>query len=197
MNNHELIIRPKSKQLMPTNAEVVFEGRIFKVYNWDQIQFDGSTTKFERVVLKDGVGILPVTINGNILLIEEEQPGKPKKLTIPTGSLELNEEPLQGAERELCEETGYTALDMELISSEQPFELAEWAVYLYLAKGCRKTCPQKLDGGERIETREVSVSEFFELIREGKLELDIFVKYFWRVVAIDEEREKFKEKLAS
>ena len=39
----------------------------------------------------------------------------------------------------------------------------EWAVYTFIAKGCKKIAEQNLDGAEKIELKFVSFEEFINL----------------------------------
>jgi ADP-ribose pyrophosphatase len=57
---------------------------------------------------RDFVVGLPVTRNGDVVLVREFRPGLERiMLDLPSGSLAEGEEPIVGMERELLEETGY------------------------------------------------------------------------------------------
>lgn len=47
------IERPKSKQPIPENAKLVFKGKIFDTYQWEQEMYDGSRVTFEKIKRPD------------------------------------------------------------------------------------------------------------------------------------------------
>ena len=147
---------------MPDNAKMVFKGQIFEVWQWEQKLYDGSTTTFERLRRPNTVLIVPTT-KDRVIVVDEEQPDSGVFLTTPAGRLEEEELPLEGAKRELKEETGYESSDWELLMEVHPVSKMEWTIYVYVARGCTKTAEQQLDAGERITAREVSFEEFLTL----------------------------------
>ncbi len=113
------IPRPQSKQSMPDDAKCVFKGLIFDVYQYDQIQYDGSIKTFERLKRPDNTIVFPVFENGEILVYAQEQPGMKPFVGGFGGRVEEGEDPLEGAKRELLEaleymvEVGVEFYDME------------------------------------------------------------------------------------
>ena len=106
------IIRPKSKQPIPENAKKVFDGVIFDVYQWEQKMYDGSVAVFEKIKRLDTTVIVAIDENNNFIITHQEQPGRDKPfLSNPAGRIEGGENPLEGAKRELLEETGYESND--------------------------------------------------------------------------------------
>ena len=61
---------------IPDSAERVFEGKTFDVYQWKQEMFDGSMKIFEKLKRNHSVDIVAVSPDGDICIIEEEQPGR-------------------------------------------------------------------------------------------------------------------------
>lgn len=169
------IERPISKQPLPKNATCVFKGGLFAVYQWEAQMFDGTTKIFEKIKRDDTALIIPVTPEGKIILVREEQPGKKPFITTVGGRIEEGEEPLAAAARELMEETGYSSSEWSLLSAKQPYSKMEWAVYTFIAKGATKTGEQNLDAGEKIETMEVSFEEFVEVVFKPEFD-DIALK---------------------
>lgn len=159
------ISRPQSKQSMPDDAKCVFKGLIFDVYQYDQIQYDGSIKTFERLKRPDNTIVFPVFENGEILVSAQEQPGMKPFVGGFGGRVEEGEDPLEGAKRELLEEAGYTARDWVLWKSVQPISKIEWAVYVFIAKGLEYTGHNNLDSGERIQVKKVSFDDFLQLAR--------------------------------
>lgn len=160
--------RPPSIQPMPEHAKRVFQGEIFDVYQWEQELFDGSTATFEKLKRSDTVAVVPILPNKQIILIEDEQPGRRAILTFPAGRVELGEDPLDAAKRELSEETGYTSTQWELWKAYQPATKLDWAIFVFIARNCTKTSEVALDAGERITVKEVSFDELLELPKDPR-----------------------------
>ncbi len=157
------IDRPKSKQPIPENAKRVFKGVMFDTYQWEVDGYDGSKKIFEKLKRPDTVMIIPITEDGKIIIAFQEQPNKPPFMGTVGGRVDEGEDILQGAARELLEETGYEAKEWVLFDAVQPVSKLEWAVYTFIAKGCKKVAEQNLDGAEKIELKFVSFEEFIDL----------------------------------
>ncbi|MCA9385611.1 NUDIX hydrolase [Candidatus Dojkabacteria bacterium] len=156
------IQRPISSQFMPENAKKAFSGVIFDVYQWEQKLYDGSTETFEKLKRVDTVMTVPITDEGKFILTKQEQPGKDMFIGLAGGRLEQEESPVEGAKRELLEETGMVASSFELISAIQPISKIDWAVYTFIAKGCKRVQDLELDAGEKIDLLELDFDEFID-----------------------------------
>ena len=157
------IHRPKSKQPIPENAKRVFKGVMFDTYQWEVEGYDGSKKVFEKLKRPDTAMIIPVTEEGNIIIALQEQPNKPAFIGTIGGRVDEGEDILEAAKRELLEETGYRAKEWILFDAVQPVSKIEWAIYTFIAKGCKKVAEQNLDGAEKIELQFVSFEEFINL----------------------------------
>lgn len=148
---------------MPVNAKLVFKGIIFDTYQWEVYGYDGSKRVFEKLKRPDTAMIIPVTEDGQIIVALQEQPNKPPFIGTVGGRVDEGEDVLDAAKRELLEETGYEAKDWVLFDAVQPVSKIEWAVYTFIAKGCKKIAEQNLDGAEKIELKFISFEEFINL----------------------------------
>jgi 8-oxo-dGTP pyrophosphatase MutT (NUDIX family) len=158
------IIQPASKQPLPENAKKVFKGIIFDVYQWEVEGYDSSKKTFEKLKRADSAIIIPVTEQREIILTLQEQPGKKPFIGSVGGRVDEGEKVLEAAKRELLEETGYKANEWKLFDAVQPTSKIEWAVYTFIAKGCKKVADQNLDGAEKIELKFVSFDEFINMV---------------------------------
>ncbi|MEM3781634.1 MAG: NUDIX hydrolase [Candidatus Micrarchaeaceae archaeon] len=117
----------------------------------------------------DSAVIIP--LRGKSLLIELQYRPKINKyiLELPAGHIEPGEKPEHAAERELEEETGYSASNMKYIARaySSPGNLSEM-LYFYLATGLRKGKPRR-EPGEKISIKWVSLSKAVTMIRQGKI----------------------------
>ncbi len=150
--------------MIPKDAQLVFKGRLFDVYQWQQEVFDGSKILFERLRRKPSVSILPIMPDGKIMICEEEQPGRGKFLSNPGGQVEPGETPEHAAQREFLEETGYEG-KLELWMETQPYgNKIEWTVSNFIARDCKKVAEQHLDAGERITPIFMNFDQFIDVV---------------------------------
>lgn len=137
----------------------------------------------ERVMLPNGiilpdyyiienrgwVGVVPVTEDGRFLINRQYKHGIGEYvLEFPAGGIDEGEDdPLVAANRELMEESGYSAkpekieLLTEMIANPTS---AVTRIWWYLARDVRKTGEQKLDPAEEIENSLVTPTELLQLI---------------------------------
>jgi len=154
---------------IPKQAKRVFKGKIFEVYQWKQKLFDGGYATFEKLKRPDTVSVIPVMSDGKIMIIEEEQPRKKPFLSVVGGRVNKGEAVRRAAARELLEETGYRAKKLSLWQELCPYDKIRWTIYTFVAKGCVKIGPQKLDGGEKIKPKFVQFGELVRLAAAGKI----------------------------
>jgi ADP-ribose pyrophosphatase len=82
---------------------------------------DTATAPFYSLQLLDYVTILAITESQRILLVQQYRPAVERfTLELPSGHVELGEQPETAAKRELIEETGYTGESIELLGSLVP-----------------------------------------------------------------------------
>lgn len=161
------IERPVAKQQRPADAKMVFEGSIFSVYQWQQQLYDGRTATYEQLTRPDSACVLAVTPDGKILITRQLQPAVHEEFVgLPGGIIDAGEDPLTAAQRELREETGYTAKNWQLWYSLQPASRIDWACFTFVAFDAQKTESIHLDGGEQITLDLVTAPEFVAALKE-------------------------------
>ncbi|HRH23975.1 MAG TPA: NUDIX hydrolase [Candidatus Paceibacterota bacterium] len=159
------IIRPESRQPLPPHAKRVFKGDIFDVYQWEQELFDGSTKTFDKVKRDDTIVVIPTLPGKKLLFLKDEQPARSAIHTFPAGRMDKEGEgPLEAAQRELKEETGYESDEWTLWKAYQPVTKIDWAVYVFIARNCVRTTEPALDPGERITVKEVTLDDVIALV---------------------------------
>jgi len=125
----------------------------------------------EVVVHKGSCVIVPVFEDATVALVRQyRHPAGKSLLEIPAGSLESGEDPQTGAIRELEEEVGVTAENIELLTEfyVSPGFLTE-KMFVFLATGLTHV-GQKLETDELIGLERLSFLAAFDLIRSGEIE---------------------------
>lgn len=158
------IKKPASNNPIPAHAKRVFKGQIFDVYQWEQRGYDGKIHIFEKLRRSDTALVIPVTEDEKIVIAKQEQPGVTPFIGLVGGRFDEGEGALDAAKRELLEETGYESADWELFDASQPVSKIDWAVYLFIARGCKKVADQHLDGAEKVDTMLVNFDKFVEIM---------------------------------
>jgi ADP-ribose pyrophosphatase len=140
-----------------TGKKTICEGRFLRFVAAAYADSSGTTREwefFERVGCRGVVAIVPVTNDGEVLLIRQFRPPVNKYVVeFPVGLNDKGETLEKAARRELLEETGYAAKEM-IFLAEGPLSSGASAEILtaYLAKGL------EFKGiGERDETEEIEV----------------------------------------
>lgn len=100
------------------------------------------------------VVIIPLTSEGVYVLTQEyRHPTGKVLLGCPGGYLDPQESPLEGAKRELAEETGYTAERFDLLGSAFPYSgISSQCTVFVSAKNAKKTAEPALEPDEIICT---------------------------------------------
>ena len=152
------------------SSESIYKGSIFDV-RIDTIREGDVEYKREIVVHKGSAVIVPVFDDGTVALVRQYRHAAGKyMLEIPAGSLEKGEAPKTGAIRELEEEIGVVAANIEFITEfyVSPGFLTE-KMYVYLATGLTETA-QNLESDELIETERLTFPKALDMIRSGQIE---------------------------
>ena len=149
--------------------DILFEGRVFNIYK-DVIEYDDGQTDIREVVEHYGGSTVLAVIDYNSLILVKQyrHPLKNFIYELPAGKLNLNEDPLDCAKRELKEETGYTATNWEkIISFHTTPGYSSEKLNIYLATNLTKG-EQELELGER--NLEVVIVGFIEALKMIKNE---------------------------
>lgn len=188
--------RPKPLQKKPQDSKLVFKGKLFDVYQWQQEMYDGSFQTFENIKRADTVNVIPVTIDKKIIITKQEQPGKKPFYAFAGGRIDDGEDPFKAGERELVEETGYKPDKIELLDAYQITSKIDWVNYDLIAKGCTNSLKTKLDPGEKVEVFEVEFDVVLQMIFDGKFEREKeLVIRFLRAMIDNKLMDELKRKL--
>jgi ADP-ribose pyrophosphatase len=91
-------------------------------------------------------------------------------LELPAGAMEDEEHPLLCAQRELIEETGFTAEHWEevLVAPSDPVR-SNSMMHAFIARDAQRTHEQDLDDGEEVEWELLAVDEFKRRLHDGAI----------------------------
>lgn len=132
---------------------------------------NGKTISHTMIHHPGAAVILPITTNGDIILINQFRPSLKKwLLELPAGTIEHGEQPLQCAQRELEEETGFSAKTYISLGQVTPLAgFCDEIQYLYVAKHLDYTRRYDCDDDEVIEVVTLSLGELEEKIRQESI----------------------------
>jgi len=127
---------------------------------------DGQTSTYDIVQNGNFVTIAAFTENKEAILVRQFRPGPEIDLvSFPEGYIDPNENPLQTAQRELLEETGYQA--GEMIYQKTFYRAYSTEVRTcVLAIDCKKITNQSLDEQEFIEVFTMPLASFKKFITD-------------------------------
>ncbi len=179
---------------MPPEATLVFKGVIFEVWQWEQQMYDGTTATFERLRRADATQVILVS-EGGIMVQEQYQPDTDMFLSLPGGRCEAGEDSLEGAKRELMEESGYTSDDWELFQTDEPAGKIEWKNYTYIARNGVKAGDVAHDAGEKMTHRFISFDDFLLLADDPNFRGNTLVPTMLRARLDAEKRDDLKHRL--
>lgn len=153
------------------SREVVYEGRILTLVKEEVMTVSGKPATREMIEHNGGVGLVAVTDDNKIIMVKQFRKAIERDmLEIPAGKLEKGEDPLSAAARELEEETGYTAENIEFMTKYYPsVGYIRECLYLYLCTGLSKGEAHP-DDDEAIDTYSYTMDQLLDLIGEGRLE---------------------------
>jgi ADP-ribose pyrophosphatase len=138
----------------------------------DEIRYDEGQTDYREVVEHYGGSAVLAIVDYNSLILVKQYRYPLKKFIyeLPAGKLNLNEDPLICAKRELKEETGYTAVNWEkIISFHTTPGYSSEKLNIYLATNLTNG-EQELELGERnLQVVVVSFIEALEMIKNERI----------------------------
>ena len=153
------------------DSKLVAEGRVIKV-RVDLIETpDGQRVKRDIVEHRGAVAMVPIDAEGRVILVRQYRHAAGKwLLEIPAGTLDPGEDPLEAAQRELREETGFAAGRIDPIGGcyASPGYSTEY-LRLYVARDLTED-PLEGDVDEEIELAPTALSKVRNLIAGGEIE---------------------------
>lgn len=152
-------------------SETLLQAARFRVDRMIQRFADGREFRREVVQHPGAVVILPILDDGRVCLIRNYRVAVGQWLyELPAGTLEPGEPPIQTAQRELIEETGYRCSSIQPLCEffMSPGILNE-RMHAFVAKGLTDGATE-LEAGEQITNHLATPAEVDSLLTSGKLQ---------------------------
>ena len=156
--------KPKLK-----NSEIVHKG--YCTVMIDQMEIDGgSLYPYTRLEFGfDATAVLALTQENKLVINKEYRyPPQAPLFSASGGKIDEGETPMQGAKRELLEETGYVSEEIISLGALYPFPaLSSQKTHYFLAKNARLLHEPTHEPLEQIETLLMTEEELQTHIRSG------------------------------
>ena len=152
------------------SSKNVYDGELLHV-RADQARLpDGKVAVREYIKHPGAVVIIPLLSNGELVLERQYRyPLHREFYELPAGKIDAGEDPLNCAQRELLEETGYTAESWRYITTLHPcIGYSDEKLIYYLAEGLAFK-GASLDDGEYLEVFTLPLAAALDWVREGKI----------------------------
>ncbi len=163
------------------SSSTVYTGKAFSVSQEEVELPTGSIVKRDIVRHPGAVVILPITDNGQLLLVRQYRHSVGKSiLEFPAGTLDPKELPLNCAKRELAEEVGQQAAEWQALGTLFPAPgFCDEKQHLFIA---RALSPFRLPGDEDeiIEVEALNIEQVESAIISGEMEDGKSISIFMR-----------------
>ena len=168
MNDHNNLTETK------ISSESLFQGNFLHVLR-DQVSLPDRTVSFREYVVHPGaVMVIPLLTrnDGELAVVMERQfryPVGRVMIEFPAGKLDSGETTFNCAQRELMEETGYSALEWARAGVMHPvIAYSTEFIEIWFARGL-SAGPQSLDEGEFLEVFTVTPAQLMQWCRDGQV----------------------------
>ena len=133
---------------------------------------DGTVLNdFNWIAMRSFAIVVPIDEDGDTIMIRSFKLGVGQaSLSLPAGYLEQDEAPLDGAKRELREETGHEAAEwIPLGTYVVDGNYGSGTMHAFLASGARKVCEPDSGDHEEQELLSIPFSEAIAKLRAGEV----------------------------
>ena len=164
---------------------LIHKGRVFNVFQETVTLPNGASIKLDVIRHPGAAAIVPLTRSHSVIMLEQYRHAVGGTIwEIPAGTLDDKESPLTCAQRELTEETGYTAAAWQKLGEITPLPgYSDERIQIFLATDLSISV-QNLDADEVLEVREVAFTEALDMISRGSIQdaktiCGLFMAHAW------------------
>lgn len=153
------------------NRTLIHKGRVFELARESLTLSNGVQTEMDIINHPGAAAIIAVTADRQVLMLQQYRHAVAKTLwEIPAGTLENGEDSLACAQRELVEETGYSAGRWASMGVTTPVPgYSNERIHLFLAQDLDEA-EQDLDADEIIKVEKVTFDQVISMITRGDIE---------------------------
>ncbi|MBQ9103861.1 MAG: NUDIX hydrolase [Clostridia bacterium] len=147
----------------------IYKGKILNLRN-DKVELPDGKVAYREIVEHSGGAAVYCEHNGKVLLVKQfRYPYKEEIYEIPAGKINVGEDPLETARRELYEEGGVIAKKLEKIYEVYPTPgYTEEIIRIYKAEDLTFG-ENKLDEGEFLSSVWIDKQTLKEMIKSGEI----------------------------
>jgi ADP-ribose pyrophosphatase len=162
--------REESPRARVVGHRAVYDGRVLSLHV-DEVEEPGGVRATREVVRHRGsVAMLAVSEDDRVVLVRQYRYAVDETLwELPAGRLDSGETPEQGARRELIEEVGLEAYQVEPLAVFYTTPgFCDELMHVFRATGLRQV-PPRPEADERIEVRWFGLDEALAMIQRGEI----------------------------
>ena len=151
-------------------SDRIFEGKVINL-RVDTVELpNGGTSTREVVEHPGGVGVIPVNENREVLMVRQfRKPVDDVCLEIPAGKLNYGEDPYTCGVRELEEETGFKAKNIQSLGNFYTTPgFTNEVIHIYMATELYKG-EVKLDEDEFVEVEAIPLDTLMDMVMRGEI----------------------------
>jgi ADP-ribose pyrophosphatase len=148
----------------------VHKGFFFTTYKDEVELLDGTTQVFDSGIRQPSVGIIPLTENNEIILVDQYRYMLDKRIIeMASGMIDEGEDPLTAAKRELKEELGIVAKTwISLKTAVSAPSILTWENHIFVARDLAFE-EQELETSEDITMVKIPLADAVERALNGEI----------------------------
>jgi ADP-ribose pyrophosphatase len=152
------------------SSEIIASGGMLVMKRDKVLLPNGNRSQREYVLHPGAVVVVPLLDNGDVVLEKQfRYPLNKVFIELPAGKIDAGEEDLITGQRELLEETGYTASKWIKLGIQHPcIGYSNEVIHMYLATGLSAGV-NTLDADEALEVFTRSFSDCLAMIQQGEI----------------------------
>jgi ADP-ribose pyrophosphatase len=165
MNRDELLIETQ------LSSERVFDGALLHVRK-DTVSLPNGATSIREYIVHPGAVVIMAFLDNGDLLFEKQfrYPLRQVFWELPAGKIDAGEDILFTAQRELREETGYSAREWRYLGVMHPcIGYSDERIEIFEARGLQFEGEQQLDHNEFLEIVHVSPTHAKAMVFSGEI----------------------------